>query len=289
MGELIVTKEMMGYCVRIKIMKMKKATVLLLFLLLSYTQYGQKAKYITDNSDPDNPLLVFVENGKKTVVKNAIPINDILYSPMIEHQGDYNFDGYLDVLVAWTAGGGTCCESRNQLFFFDGKKFYKSEVLGYALTDKTVTRNAEGKYRFMMREDDNEGEDEVCSMKTIVWGVKGFRAVKLLEIHDKFIQAPIEIRSSIFHKKGVNKEKEQILYYDLDNDGKKDKIICKYWDRWDSMFWHIAFANGKEFDAKSDARRIGVLSTKTNGVYDLVHDCGNIFKWNGKEYKEVKK
>lgn len=101
-------------------------------------------------------------------------------SPILTHQGDYNFDGFLDVLVNWR-GGGTCCEPRLQLFFFDGKKFQKTEVLGYALTDKTITRNPEGKYRFTMLEDDDEGEDEVCSIKTIVWGVKGFRAIKLLE------------------------------------------------------------------------------------------------------------
>lgn len=55
------------------------------------------------------------------------------------------------------------------------------------------------------------------------------------------------------------------------------------------MFWHIVFANGKEFNSNSDARRIGILHTTTNGVYDLVLDCDRVVKWNGKEYKEVKK
>ncbi len=260
---------------------MQRYLILFVLLLLSYKDYGQKAKYITEYIDMDTTYLVYMENGKKRRIENAVAIDDFNGTPWIYHQGDYNFDGYLDVLVSWW-GGGTCCPPRGQLFFYDGKQFHKSEVLGYSDMG-TITRNPEGKYRFKMREDDDESENEVCYYKTIVWGVKGFRAVKLLELHDKYVKVQREIRASMFSPED---DSEKILLYDLDGDGKKDKIVCSLMFSYNfHMCFDIYFGNGKKSNGYLHVSRVGILYTKTNGVYDLVVDCGSVLKWNGKEYE----
>ena len=76
------------------------------------------------------------------------------------------------------------------------------------------------------------------------------------------------------------------LIYDLDNDGREDIVWGSYWPRWRLMFLHVKFGNGKSFEGGAGYLRIGILSSKTNGVNDLVVDESTIIKWNGNNYIE---
>lgn len=55
------------------------------------------------------------------------------------------------------------------------------------------------------------------------------------------------------------------------------------------MFWSVKFANGKSYETSEGIKRIGVLSSKTNGVHDLVLDFDGIMIWDGRKYKEKKR
>lgn len=93
-----------------------------------------------------------------------------------------------------------------------------------------------------------------------------------------------ELKSSDFHHE---EEKPLRLAYDLDGNGITDYFECHYWFRWGSMSIYHFVLNGKEVDDaffSTGIKRIGVLSTITNGYHDLVLDEDIIIKWNGKKY-----
>lgn len=208
----------------------------------------------------------------------------------IEKQGDFNLDGYLDILVQLSPGcDGNCCANKYQIFFFDGKQVYHSKVVGYDWDGVEIFRNKKGAYQFVV-ETKNEGMGyaEFCTDKIETFGVKDYDFKLIKKEEKEIIVAQKEVRSEWFEKDNIDKSKEQVLYFDLDSDGKDDKIICEYWERWGRMMWKIEFGNGKVYkESGSAAKRLGVLRTKTNGVYDLVLDCETIIKWDGKDYKEA--
>ncbi|MBS9768023.1 MAG: hypothetical protein KGV44_10870 [Flavobacteriaceae bacterium] len=252
---------------------MKKVTLLLLFLLISYAQYGQKVKYIREDGEEFMSTIYALIGDKKQ--KLPVPNDDDYACPLIEDQGDYNFDGYTDVLIAWTSCRGSCCANTFQIYFFDGKYFHRSKIVGYDWEGVEIVRNKKGLYRFVIATTgEGYGNTNICNSKVEVFGVKGYEFVKLKEIKGHFIKVKTEIRSAQFAEKGVDEEKPQSLAYDLDNDGKMDSIVCNYWWRWGRMHWKILFGNGKKFSGETigAVKRIGVLETKTKGICDLVLD-----------------
>jgi len=68
-----------------------------------------------------------------------------------------------------------------------------------------------------------------------------------------------------------------------------DTIICSFGERWGEILWNVHFASGIIIEPSQGCDRIGILSSKTNGINDLV--CGEdyVFKWNGKDYVGKKK
>ena len=51
------------------------------------------------------------------------------------------------------------------------------------------------------------------------------------------------------------------------------------------MMWEVNFSSGTSFESSSGYLRIGVLSTKTNGVHDLVCGLDDKWTWNGEAYQ----
>jgi hypothetical protein len=109
------------------------------------------------------------------------------------------------------------------------------------------------------------------------------KAVLVEEKRRKDLKSIIEIRSEMFDPKNV--DETHSIEYDLDSDGRKDRINATHWLRWGTMEWDVEFADGKKFSGNTACKRIGVLKTKTNGVSDLVCDQDTVLRWNGREYR----
>lgn len=263
---------------------MKKYLLLLLFLVLSYNQYAQKVKYIVVEREEEWIKEVYaIYEGKKILLPKQKA------SPEIANVGDYNFDGYEDALIAWTHDIGNCCGDTYQIYFFDGKEFHLSKEVGYDWDGIKIAQNEKGYYRFVIdNSPDGVGYTTMCDNVVSVFAVKGYQLITLKEIQQNIIEVDKEIRSEDFKRLGMSGNDELSLVYDLDCDGKTDSIICKYWERWGSLFWKIKFADGKKVTHGREIycpKRIGVMKSKTNGVYDLVFECDDIVKWNGETYE----
>src|SRR5690606_31178720 len=97
------------------------------------------------------------------------------------------------------------------------------------------------------------------------------------------IPALTELKASDF----VGHENDTLsLSIDIDGDGLVDRIQSSYWEKWGRMVvWGIEFGNGLTYEGKTATKRIGILPTKTNKVYDLVIECNDVLKWNGSTYE----
>ncbi len=237
-------------------------------------------QYHLINENPYEPQgLRATADGKEYILINT----DEEICMGIEQVTDFNNDGYKDALIkVINACGGNGAGDSYMLLCFDGEKFRRTKSVGYDWDGIEVIKTGED-YRFVIQTTNaGVGNTDMCSDKEETYSLKEYELELVNVVEQNKLNAVKEIKSSDFIGKS---DEEQHLYYDLDGDGKTDKITCSYWERWGSLFnLKISFGNGKSYDISGTPKRVGVLKTKTNNVYDLVFDCDKIVKWNGSEY-----
>ncbi|KFC58305.1 hypothetical protein FEM08_29090 [Flavobacterium gilvum] len=197
---------------------------------------------------------------------------------------DFDKDGFEDVLLEIINGcGGNCCGNSYQIFSYNGTSFKKSKTVGYDWDGIDILPSPEG-FKFIIQTvNEGAGNTEMCNDKIETYQFKNYDFELINVVTDKKLDAITEIKASDFEGK---EDKELFLFYDLDGDGKKDKFTCKYWARWGRISeWKINFGNGNWYEGTSSPKRIGIINSKTNNVNDLVLDCDEILKWEGKKYK----
>lgn len=199
-------------------------------------------------------------------------------------QEDFDEDGVKDALIknVQACGGNGI---GNSFFFvtYTGEGYFSiSNSFGKNVYKEPVLETWKGRKSVVII-DTNEGinTDKDYEMKER-YILKQGDAVKVESSKKNQVVAMKEIRSSDFHG---GKEYDTIkISYDLDGNGVKDYIVCTYFDRWDALHYDIIF-NGKSVDCtKYIVNRIGVLSSKTKGVNDLLLGFDNIVRWDGHKY-----
>lgn len=76
------------------------------------------------------------------------------------------------------------------------------------------------------------------------------------------------------------------ISYDLDGDGRQDRIVGWLWPQWHCVRWSVYFGNGKSMLDGTPFKRLGVLASVTDGFHDLVVDHDRKLVWKGKRYEE---
>ena len=253
-----------------------------MFLLITYstlfTQNNPKyALKYGENLSP-NILTATVKNKKHVITKESEE------SCMnIEMTADFNGDGFTDALLRIINGcGGSCCGDSYQIVFYDGRNFHKSDIVGYDWDDIEIKKGKSG-YTFRIETLDVKVHGTtLCNDKVETFAIKDFNLVTINTIKDSFLHSISEVRFEDFN---LNNSPDSLtLLYDVNGDGKHDKFIFEAWGRWERMFWKIKLSNGKTYNSEEHYKRIGILTSKTNGFCDLVADCGDTLKWNGKKY-----
>ena len=104
------------------------------------------------------------------------------------------------------------------------------------------------------------------------------------------IPAQVELRASMFEKEALGNDKIGIQV-DLNGDGVREKITCRYWERWGSLAQcEVIFSNSgshPNIDIGSAGKRLGVVKSKKNGWHELVmdHSTGLYYDKNSRQYK----
>ena len=73
---------------------------------------------------------------------------------------------------------------------------------------------------------------------------------------------------------------DKTLEYDLDLDGSLDRLACSYWERWGAVSCTLSSSMHGELKMSGGCNRIGILTTTTNKMHDLVCDRSDILKWD---------
>lgn len=265
---------------------MRKYIIIICILLFTDYSFSQSVKYIEEFPDSPNiqnaDIYALVDGKKIPLLTNE---ND---AKRIVKRADFDFNGHTDILVSTGFDGATCCAGSYVIIFFDGERFYKSKKVGWAWSRAEIYRNEKGYYRFIIRDED---QDAICNLMIKTFGVKGYDFILLQTIRGSLVKAVKEKRESEFREEGVDEHKKQTLYYDIDGDGKEDKLIIEYRElvRRRVILGIIEFANGKTCEIPAMTSRIGILKSVTNGMHDLVIGCDEILKWDGEAYKSMPK
>ena len=81
-------------------------------------------------------------------------------------------------------------------------------------------------------------------------------------------------------------EADVTLPFDADGDEFVDTFQCRYWERWGAVMCDVASSKHGLVKNHSGCDRIGILSSSTNGMKDLVCNRFRTLRFNGKVYEE---
>ena len=215
---------------------------------------------------------------------NGVEYNIDIESKCIDivEQDDFDGNGIVDALIEEDACGGTIAMYGYYIVSYSENGYFtiSNAVWGNGYTVEDWKSN-----KSILIIDANVGYDnDEMDTKKERYVLKDGK-MELVETMKKQLVVSIkELKSSDFHHED---EKHLRLKYDLDGNGITDFFECYYWSRWGSMMIRRFVLNGNEI--KDDClnvgiKRIGILSSKTNGYHDLVLDEDEIIKWNGKKY-----
>lgn len=199
---------------------------------------------------------------------------------------DFDQDGYEDALIThiWACGGNG---SPNAFFFCSYSKdgtFRLSEEFGESWDDPLIEMwNGKPSVKVISN---LQGMTTEMAERTERFILENGRAVRVEYKETQLLPAIVELKSADFTEKDKEEDREKKIYFDLDGDGKKDKISGRYWERWGSMLWDIRFGTGKyaRTEDEGSRKRIGVLNSKTKGVHDIVLDLDDVMVWDGEKY-----
>lgn len=71
--------------------------------------------------------------------------------------------------------------------------------------------------------------------------------------------------------------------YDIDNDGKVDRMKCSYWERWGDLVCSFELTRLGIGKLDTSCNRIGILPSVTDGVHDIVCNNHNLYSWSATE------
>lgn len=269
----------------------------------------------------ENPKKLFTDSS--TVVNDTI----IEESPLIEKDSDIKVEGYNvigksedlslrlcanvnDQLVTTNIGDGQVIvevldehdydgDGRNECLLFTsmgGAAPYGYRVVYYNLAtgkiedvwldcyEEPTLVNQNGKWHFSVKEGINTQ-------------IFVFDKGKIRKLSDKNKKTSKALTTYIFHNVfGMEEldEQEKIVLknFDIDGDGSMETLEFNsnqshLYDWGKAMDLIIHWHDNRQAEIGMTANKIAILSSKSNGLYDLLLNDKYLFKWNGREYVEM--
>jgi len=233
-----------------------------------------------DESEPHSERmykLYAIENNKKYLLE---PSDEYWY---IEHYykelviiEDLDGDNVPEALLR-TQGQGNCCGPTFFVIHRVEEGFY-SIITGKELTGwPRASVKEKGGRKFIWVYNQSEGIDDTSLERTL--SILKFENGKLhlvsKHFNTAFLSSELEVTSLELSK--VSKKR---MDFDLDGDDTIDGMVCKYWSRWGAVGCDIKSSQFGEFHLSGGCDRIGILSTASNGMRDIVCGRNHVFKFD---------
>ncbi len=190
---------------------------------------------------------------------------------------DFNDNGYTDLITIENCGTGTGCPY-NVLYYihFDQvkNKFIVSKEFGY--TDDAKIEIWKGKKSIVMTTYKSAEMYKARERYTFENDKP-----KRVEINETL---KIKALKELYQDGTLEYKDNYKLFFDINNDGEVDEVSCGYWLKWGVFTNCTVNFGGENISIDGSGKRVGILSTKTNGYNDLVFDLNDVYVWDGKKY-----
>lgn len=223
----------------------------------------------------EHNLYAYVDGLKYKVLNPEIGLFWII------EDGDFDNDGYNDALVGWSCGGNGC-PSRFLIVSYRGSGVFKiAEHEKFLSWNDPVVLPDGAKSVFRV---DSVTAGSGNTSEVSIMSIFSLNRGKLILIEEGFASAEVpsvvELRSSIYKDGLVDKANKIHLMYDLNGDQKLDALRCHWWERWGLLSCSIETSTGILVGGIPGCNRVGILSTTTSGMSDLVCDRDVVLRFN---------
>ena len=194
---------------------------------------------------------------------------------------DYDGDGRNECLLFTSMGGAAPCGYRVAYYNLATGKI---EDVWLDCNEEPTPVNQNGKWHFSVKEGINT--------KIFVFD-KG----KIRKLSDKNKKTSKALTTYIFHnvfgmEELDEQEKTVLKNFDIDGDGSMETLEFNsnqshLFDWGKAMLLIIHWHDNRQAEIGMTANKIAILSSKSNGLYDLLLNDKYFFKWNGREYVEM--
>ena len=220
--------------------------------------------------------------GRTYAIESADP-EDEEFIPLIQLKAVYDLDGdgYEEALLSYSDGGNASMPQYWAVSYRPLQdSFIRSDNLGSSWKEPDFSTFDQNKTFSLVEE--STGFDQTDPERKIRHFQMNNGHVILMRTDTvQPIPAVVELSSEHVRK---DPDEEMVLEVDLNGDGLKDTITGSYWMRWGIIHYVVEIA-GEEVPAlRGTTHRVGVLSTRTHGVHDLVVGYDELWYWDGQKY-----
>lgn len=202
-------------------------------------------------------------------------------------QEDLDGDGRAEVILE-IHHCGNCCGSeyaivshRGENYFsitqhevFDGAGFPSCELVDY---------KGEKLIQVVNRPDGVENTSQSIMISLLKYEYGQLTLLSQAE-NAALIPAIVEVNSLEFDE---DNPMQLIKEFDADGDSISDKLICDYWARWGAAVCDVDSSTFGHQDLSLGCNRVRVLSSRSEGLSDLVCNHFSVLKFDGEKYGVV--
>ena len=189
---------------------------------------------------------------------------------------DLDGDGIEEVLLE-TQSSGNCCGPTFHVIKRIDEGFY--DILSHEELEgwPSVSINQREDMNTLLVRNYSEGVENTSMEETLVKLelVDGNLRLISKSSNKAMVHAAMQVTSEELKEIG-----DKTLEYDLDLDGKLDRLSCSYWDRWGAVSCTLTSSQHGELMISGACDRIGILPTTTNKMHDLVCDRSGVLSWD---------
>lgn len=206
---------------------------------------------------------------------NGAPVQALVPETGISNkilEADFDGDGQVDLLHSWS-GGGNCCAPSYAVLSLQGGRFVNvTHPEFYGWGDPEVQQTPQG-YRFLIETTESGVGQTDLNGRFTAFAFTG-SALQLVEsrVLDQMLPALAQLSVQDYDRPGFDKRYPLKMQYDLDGSGSLDLLHCSWWERWGVINCEIQMATGRKITLSTGCVRLGILSSRTAGMPDLV--CG---------------
>jgi len=194
---------------------------------------------------------------------------------------DLDGDGIDEVLLQ-THSGGNCCGYTYLIVKRIDEGFYS--ILGHEELQgwPSVSINQLENWSSLLVKNSSGGVGNTSMEETLVELelIDGKLRLISKSSNKAMVHAVMQVTSEELKEIG-----DKTLEYDLDLDGKLDRLSCSYWDRWGAVSCILTSSKHGEILISGGCNRIGILPTKTNNMHNLVCDRSDILSWDTEKFR----